>query len=211
MSALKSAQGILLRRSQFLASNLLRIDLHALARLLGFMDVTGSPDDVELRRVTKLQLIGLTFFVIAVAAATLIAIASVEISTSDPSGWFGMGSAAESVSEPAPDRRYDNIVQRPIFSRGRRVISVIQPLPQGPPPSPAPPPRDREITLRGVFMDGGSAKAFLVSRENPLGTWLQIGQEVAGWRIVDVRPGQVELEAQGESLAIPLGARNDRK
>jgi hypothetical protein len=51
----------------------------------------------------------------------------------------------------------------------------------------------------------------LVSRENPLGTWLQIGQEVAGWRIVDVRPGQVELEAQGESLAIPLGARNDRK
>jgi len=63
---------------------------------------------------------------------------------------------------------------------------------------------DQNIILKGVFMSGAVAKAFLISAQNPLGVWAQVNDEVAGWRVLAVKPGEVLLEAQNENLVIPL-------
>ncbi|MGA7998217.1 MAG: hypothetical protein WCA28_25425 [Bradyrhizobium sp.] len=63
---------------------------------------------------------------------------------------------------------------------------------------------DHDITLRGVFINLPQAKAFLTSAQNPLGIWVQTGEEIAGWRVAAVKPDQVLLEAPTEKLAVPL-------
>jgi len=58
--------------------------------------------------------------------------------------------------------------------------------------------------LKGVFINGASAKAFLTSTQNPLGVWVAVNEEIAGWRVVTIQPDQVLLDAQNEKLVIPL-------
>jgi hypothetical protein len=78
------------------------------------------------------------------------------------------------------------------------------PLPPPPPPVVA---VDRGITLKGVFINGPEAKAFLISTQNPLGAWSQAGEEIAGWRIVAIEPDQVTLEGHHEKLIVPSSVR----
>jgi len=212
MTAWKSAQGKLLQRSQPLMLQLVRaaqlIDVPMLARVLGFTDVPEYAERAPLRSATRLQLIGLAILVVLVMLITLVAVVSVEISSFSPSGWFGARSSRDSAPKATSVLRHENIVQRPLFSRSRQAVAVSAPPPQLAPPSP---PRDHAITLKGIYINGGSAKAFLVSQQVPMGIWVETGQEIAGWRIATIRPGQVELEAQNERLAILLGIRNDGK
>jgi hypothetical protein len=77
-------------------------------------------------------------------------------------------------------------------------------LASAPVPPPQPSGLDQNITLKGVFIGGGLAKAFLISSQNPLGVWVQPSEEIAGWRVVAVQPDQVQLSGQGENLIVPL-------
>ena len=45
---------------------------------------------------------------------------------------------------------------------------------------------DAGITLKGVFMSDGVAKAFLVTAQNPLGVWVQVSGQIDGWRVAAV-------------------------
>ena len=51
-------------------------------------------------------------------------------------------------------------------------------------------------------MNGGIAKAFLVSAQSPDGAWAQTNDEVAGWRVLEIQPNQVLLGGSGHRLAI---------
>jgi hypothetical protein len=70
---------------------------------------------------------------------------------------------------------------------------------------------DQNITLKGVFMNGALAKAFLTSAQNPVGVWVQANEEIAGWRVVAVKQDQVLLDAQNEKLVIPLAVNGGAK
>jgi hypothetical protein len=56
--------------------------------------------------------------------------------------------------------------------------------------------------LRGVFISGNVAKAFLVSAQNPAGAWAQTNEEIAGWRVIEIRPDAVLLGGSGQRLAV---------
>jgi hypothetical protein len=204
MSTWKSAL-TRLPRPQLLARTAQLIDVSALVRLLGFTDVRGHTGHAPLRPTTRLLLIGLVVWVVLVGLATVVAITSVEMSTVNFSDWFGARSSADADPRAAAGLRYDNVVQRPLFSRSRQASAVP------PPPAPLSTPREKAIILKGVYINGASAKAFLISQHNPLGIWVQTDEVIAGWRIVTIKPDQVLLDAQSETLVVPLGARGDAK
>ena len=104
------------------------------------------------------------------------------------------------------------ILQRPVFARTRQAAVAAIARPQAPPPLPPPPPspaltaRDSDLRLRGVFMNAPMAKAFLISAQNPAGAWVKPQEVFGGWKLVAVRPSEIELESGGERRTIPLGA-----
>ena len=63
---------------------------------------------------------------------------------------------------------------------------------------------DQGITLKGVFVNEGFAKAFLLTTQNPVGVWVQVNEEINGWRVAVVSPDQVVLEGQNQKLVVPL-------
>jgi hypothetical protein len=55
------------------------------------------------------------------------------------------------------------------------------------------------------------AKAFLISTQNPLGIWVEVNEEIAGWRVVAIKPEQVQLNSQNEKLEVLLSAGGSAK
>ena len=53
-------------------------------------------------------------------------------------------------------------------------------------------------------MNEGFAKAFLLTTQNPVGVWVQVNEEINGWRVAAVSPDQVVLEGQNQKLVVPL-------
>ena len=101
------------------------------------------------------------------------------------------------------------ILQRPVFSRTREAAVPVIARPQAPPPPPPPPvfaARDSDLRLKGVFMNAPVAKAFLISSQNPLGAWVKPQEVFGGWKLVAVRPLEIELEGGAERVTVPLGA-----
>jgi hypothetical protein len=103
------------------------------------------------------------------------------------------------------------ILQRPVFSRTRQAARPVIARPQPPPLPPPPAPlhalvaRDSDMRLRGVFMNAPVVKAFLLSAQNPTGAWVKPDEVFGGWKLVAVRPSDVELEGGGEHLTVALG------
>jgi hypothetical protein len=65
---------------------------------------------------------------------------------------------------------------------------------------------EQDVTLKGVFISGPLAKAFLLSSQNPLGVWVKADEEIAGWKVVTIQPDQVILQGQGEMRIVQLHA-----
>lgn len=120
--------------------------------------------------------------------------------------------AAQEVRAAKLERSNGNaILQRPVFARTRQAALPVIPRPQAPPPLPPPPPpalaaRDSELRLKGVFINAPVAKAFLISAQNPAGAWVKPEEVFGGWKLVAVHPSEIELEAGGEHVTVPMGA-----
>jgi hypothetical protein len=183
------------------------LDLPKLAALLGFKDVPGTAEYAQLRPATRLLLIGLSCWIVLVAAVTLVAVTSAEMSTISFPTWFSAGTSAAQVPQ-ARARRYENIVQRPLFSRSRQAAMVA--TAEAPAP-PAPVQLDQNFSLKGVFINGAKAKAFLTTSGQPLGTWVNNNEELGGWRVVSIKPDQVILDNQNKRLVIPLSINGGTK
>ena len=143
-----------------------------------------------------------------VGLVTVVALASVEMSTMEFPTWFVARASTSAASETQPQSGFENILQRPLFSRTRQGAAPPQAYVAAPPPPPLM--LDRGLVLKGVFINGPSAKAFLTSAQNPLGTWVRAGDEIAGWRVVAVKPDQVVLDGQNQKLVIPLSNSSPR-
>lgn len=180
-----------------------------LAAMLGRTELPGRLDFAGLRPATRVLIAGLSAWIGLVGLLTVTAIASVEMSTMSFPAWFGARSPATPSTELRSPAGFENILQRPLFSRSR----------QGAAPAPAPvsaPPvlvttLDQGIILKGVFISGDLAKAFLISAQNPLGVWVQANEEISGWRVVAVKPDQVLLDGQNEKLVVQLSVNGGAK
>jgi len=66
--------------------------------------------------------------------------------------------------------------------------------------------RDSGLRLSGIFINKPTAKAFLTSAQKPTGSWVSTDEVFGGWKLIAVRPYEVEVEASGERLVVPLSA-----
>ena len=176
------------------------------AMMLGRAELPGRAEFAGLRPATRFLIVALTAWIGLVGLATAMAVAAVEVSTLSLPAWLGArssGSPNTGIRSPAG---FENILQRPLFSRSRQGAPVA--VLSAPPPSVM---LDQNITLKGVFMNGVLAKAFVISGQDPVGAWVQANDEVAGWRVVTVKPDQVVLDGRNEKLVIPLSVNGPVK
>ena len=174
-----------------------------LRNLRGLIPSTREFQSVSpLRRALLLGLAVLTAFM---AIAPIIAIVSLEIAIASQSAPGSRGGGTLAGREGQGVGTYENILQRPLFSRSRQLVAVAAPLPMI--DTPALPTRtmlDPSVALRGVFMNGERAKAFLTSSDNPVGGWIALNEQWSGWRLVEIKPNEIVLEAEGERQSLPL-------
>jgi hypothetical protein len=174
-----------------------------LAALLGRADLPSRSEFAELRPATRVLITGLAAWIGLVGAVTAIAVISVEMSTVSVPAWLSTRGSASKGGLTRAGASFENIVQRPLFSRNRQVVVAPEPASA---PLPALPTLtlDQGITLKGVFVNEGFAKAFLLTTQNPVGVWVQVNEEINGWRVAAVLPDQVVLEGQNQKLVVPL-------
>ena len=172
-----------------------------LAAALGRTQLPGMGELAALRPPTRALLVGFAGWIVLAALVTLAAVISVEMSAVSLPEWLGVPSSASRAASARSPTNFENIVQRPLFARSRQgaVQAPVLPLQA---PLPSPPTLDRDVTLKGVFISGSMAKAFLLSPQNPLGLWVQAGEDIAGWHVVAVQPDQIILQGQGEKWVV---------
>ncbi|WOH53709.1 hypothetical protein [Bradyrhizobium sp. sBnM-33] len=158
----------------------------------------------ELRPATRALLAGLSGWIVLVFLITVAAVVSVEISAVTLPEWLSAPSSSARGAVARSPASFENIVQRPLFSRSRQGLTLASVPVAAPPPTPST--LDQDITLKGVFISGPLAKAFLLSSQNPLGAWVKADEELSGWKVVAVRPDQVILQGQGEKRILLLHA-----
>lgn len=178
-----------------------------LAALLGRADLPSRSEFAELRPATRVLITGLAAWIGLVGAVTVIAVISVEMSAVSVPAWLSTRGPASKGGATRAAASFENIVQRPLFSRNRQV--VVAPEPASAPPLPTLT-LDQGITLKGVFVNEGFAKAFLLTTQNPVGVWVQVNEEINGWRVAAVLPDQVVLEGQNQKLVVPLNVSGGR-
>lgn len=173
-----------------------------LAGLLDRPDFPGRAEFARLRPAMRFLMTALAAGIGLIVLVTVFAVAAVEMSTIRVPVWFSARASASTHSQIRPSAGFEAILQRPLFSRNRQAAAVAA---NDAPPSPVVPATlDQGITLKGVYINGAIAKAFLISAQNPLGVWVQVDEEIAGWRVVAVKPEQVLLDLHNEKLEIPL-------
>ncbi|MEH2628599.1 hypothetical protein V1292_006654 [Bradyrhizobium sp. AZCC 1719] len=175
-----------------------------LAAMLGRVELPGRSELAALRPATRVLIVGFAVWIGLVCVITLSAVISLELSTVTAPMWFGRSGPAAKASDARAAAGFENIIQRPLFSRNRQVFVAAEPASAPPPPPMAA--LDSGITLKGVFMSDGVAKAFLITTQSPVGVWVEVNGQIDGWRVAVVTPEQVVLEGQGEKLTVPLHA-----
>jgi type II secretory pathway component PulC len=173
-----------------------------IAALLGRTGLPSIAEFTALRPATRALLAGFSGWIALVVLITAAAVVSIELSTVNLPEWLGASSSTSRSAVARPPANFENILQRPLFSRNRQGVTLAS-LPV-PAPPPMPSTLDQGITLKGVFISGSLAKAFLLSTQNPLGVWVQADEEISGWKVVAVEPDHVIVQGQGEKRSVQL-------
>lgn len=166
------------------------------------------PSRRELKSLTPIRrglLLGLGAMTGLAVVVPIVAVLSLELAIASQSAFGSNGGRASMGRENRGAGTDENILLRPLFSRSRQALVVATPPLIG--DAPVPPARmmlDPSVALRGVFMNGERAKAFLTSSDNPVGVWIALNEQWSGWRLSEVRPNEVVLEADGERQTLQL-------
>lgn len=178
-----------------------------LAALLGREQLPGKAELAALKPATRALMAGLAAWIGFVGVVTFAAVLSLQFSRFNLSTWLGVQGPMTRSSQARSTSAFDNIVQRPLFARTRQaVVAAVPVLAASPPPAML----DQNITLKGVFLNEGVAKAFLLTARNPVGIWVKIDGEINGWRIVGIQPNQIVLDGQNQRLVVPLNVSGGR-
>lgn len=191
---------VMRRQAGSMLSGLAASGIDSAALMLGVDRGRLRAELAAMRAGSRVVLCSLLIFITCVAAATLVILVSLASSASLPTDVAEQNGSDLAASAP---RNYDVIVARPLFSRSRQ-------------PAAAPTETiraavvDRQINLRGVFINGAVAKAFMLSPQTPLGAWRKRGEEFEGWRVDSVAPDRVTLTSQAERMIVPLTVAGGR-
>ena len=98
---------------------------------------------------------------------------------------------------------------RPLFNATRRprtpdvaVAKAAEPTPPAPQAAAAPP---AQLHLIGMMRNGNSKPRALIRVENsPTAVWIDVGTEIAGWRLSEVNAGHVVIEGSGQRVQLVL-------
>jgi hypothetical protein len=180
------------------------------SRLLARPDFPDRAEFARLRPAMRVLMAALAASIGLIVLATILAVAAVEMSALSVPGWFSARASASTRHEIRPSAGFEAILQRPLFSRSRQAASAA--VISDTPPSPvAVTTLDPGIMLKGVYINGAMAKAFLISAQDPLGVWVEVDEEIVGWRVVAIKPDQVLLNSHNEELKVWLGVGGNAK
>jgi hypothetical protein len=185
---------VMRRRTGSMLSGLVGSGVDSAALMLGVDRGRLRAEFAAMRVGSRVVLCGLLIFITCAVAATIAILVGMASSASLP-GDVGEPNGRD-VATSAP-RNYDVIVARPVFSRSRQPAAA-------PTETMSAAVVDRQINLRGVFINGAVAKAYMLSPQTPLGVWRKRGEEFEGWRVEDVAPDRVTLTSQAERMIVPL-------
>ena len=90
-------------------------------------------------------------------------------------------------------------LERPLFSKTRRPPGAMA-VPERAIAGLAP----DGLSVSGITIILGHARAFILSSEAPKGAWVSEGSTVAGWRLTAISPTDVRLESKGQSAKLNL-------
>ena len=85
---------------------------------------------------------------------------------------------------------------RPLFSPSRRAPAPppVVAMPQAPPP---PPPSPPSVTLFGVVMDAGDARAIVQAGSAKQVRRVRIGDDIDGWKVTQIEQRQLTVSLNG--------------
>ena len=97
--------------------------------------------------------------------------------------------------------------ERPLFSPSRRAPAPPPPPPPRPPP---PPPEPPNVTLVGIVMDAGEARAIVQSGPTNEVRRVRIGDEIGGWKVAQIESRRLvlKLDSRLATFSMFSGHRN---
>ncbi|MCG8441997.1 MAG: hypothetical protein MI723_09320 [Caulobacterales bacterium] len=150
-------------------------------------------------RITVNALLALGCLLVAVQIAGLAARPAAPVPAGSDMAAAGPAGDERQVRYDAPSlEAFASIAERPLFSSARRAsepaggADTLVDAPEG-------------VRLTGVFIAGERRKAsFAISRDRS--DVVDLGDDVAGWRVIDIAPDAVVLERDGVRRAARLDA-----
>lgn len=124
------------------------------------------------------------------------------------------GAALEPTGPTKPPQVYRETLARPLFRPDRRPFVAAPPPPPeqetpvaveaaSVPPAPLTPPEG--LKLVGVMRDGsGGGRALMRTAQSPSASWLEIGDEIEGWRVAKIGQSNVTLELEDAKVSLDL-------
>ncbi len=122
------------------------------------------------------------------------------------------GGIAGTAQRSREQGNYTETLARPLFRADRKPFvaapeappPVVEETVEAPPAAPGIEP-PQGLKLLGVVRDGdGQDRALVKSAVTPAASWLQIGDEIDGWRISAIAASAVTLSAEAASIKLEL-------
>jgi hypothetical protein len=116
-----------------------------------------------------------------------------------------------SVAGRKPLGTYAEILSHPVFQKSREPFVPPPPAPLPPMPVIAPPlvAVDAGLLVGGVMINGGTSKAYLLSKVGGgAGSWVNENEIFQGWRVTSIDASGVRVEQAGRAIDLQLYPRN---
>jgi hypothetical protein len=137
-------------------------------------------------------------------SAILADVGTGDLASADKAEWnVGLSGSISGVINRKPVDAYTQILTKPVFFKSR------EPFVAAPPPPlskvvPAPSLVDLNLILGGVMIEKETRKAYLFSRANSGGAWINEGDEFLGWQVRSIDGTSAKLEQKGRYIDLQL-------
>jgi hypothetical protein len=120
------------------------------------------------------------------------------------------GKPADPVVIAKPIEAYKVILAHPVFFKTREPFIPPAPSPPAPPPkaTQAPAAVDPGLILGGVMTNPRLRKAYLLTKANSAGSWVNEGEIFLGWKLQSVDVGSAKLQQQDRTIELQLYPQN---
>jgi hypothetical protein len=121
-----------------------------------------------------------------------------------------IGKPADPIVTAKPIEAYKVTLAHPVFFKMREPFIPPPPSPPAPPPRTTQPPAvvDPGLILGGVMTNPRLRKAYLLTKANSAGSWVNEGEIFLGWKLQSVDVGSAKLQQQDRTIELQLYPQN---